>query len=156
MPYRQAEAQRAAQLSSSVEDGELHLRDFLKHADYLIQSTAMDGRLLFVNEKWKRTLGYDDADLGAGLGVFDLLAPETRDRDEATFRGVLGTIGSREVELTVIAKDGRRVIIAGEIGCRIVDGAPVATRAIFRDVTAQRLREAASRALELRYEAVVA
>ena len=154
---RRTAPQRATDLSSpSATDGELHLRDFLKHADYLIQSTAMDGRLLFVNETWKRTLGYDEQDVAAGLGLFDLLAPETRERDEATFLGVLGTIGSREVELTVVAKDGRRVIIAGEIGCRIVDGAPVATRAIFRDVTEQRRKEAQSRALELRYEAVVA
>ena len=137
-------------------EGELHLRDFLKHAHYLIQSTAMDGRVLFANETWKRTLGYDDQDLARGLGVFDLLAPETRAADEATFRRLLAEEGSsRDIELTVVAKDGRRVLLAGEAGCRIVDGAPVATRGIFRDVTAQRRAEAESRALELRYGAVV-
>ena len=142
--------------ASPEHEGELHLRDFLKHADYLIQSTAMDGRILFANEKWKRTLGYDELDLAGGLTVFDLLAPETRAADEAAFRRMLAADGhSQEIDLTVVAKDGRQVMLAGEAGCRIVDGAPVASRAIFRDVTAQRRAEAESRALELRYEAVV-
>jgi PAS domain S-box-containing protein len=142
--------------ASPEHEGELHLRDFLKHADYLIQSTSMDGRVLFANEKWKRTLGYDERDLANGITVFDLLAPEAREVGEAAFRRMLDAEGSsREMELTVVAKDGRRVMLAGEAGCRIVDGAPVASRAIFRDVTAQRRAEAESRALELRYEGVV-
>ena len=142
--------------ASAENEGELHLRDFLKHADYLIQSTAMDGRVLFANEKWKRTLGYDERDLAGGLTVYDLLAPEAREAGEAAFRAMLAADGhSQEMELTVVARDGRRVIVAGEAGCRIVDGAAVASRAIFRDVTAQRRAEAESRALELRYEAVV-
>jgi PAS domain S-box-containing protein len=146
---------RAAPFTSSSEDGERHLRDFLKHANYLIQSTALDGRLLFANETWKRTLGYGDADLHAGLRIFDLLAPDTRAADEATLWSVLSAGGSRDIELTVVSKDGRRVILAGEMDRRIVEGVPVATRAIFRDVTTQRMVEAEKRALELRYQAVV-
>src|SRR3954469_13170999 len=65
--------------SNPLEQGERHLRDFLKHARYLIQSTDMQGRLLFVNPTWQRTLGYDESDLVAGLTVQELLAPESRD-----------------------------------------------------------------------------
>ena len=144
--------------STPAEQGERHLRDFLKKARYLIQSADMQGRLLFVNETWRRTLGYDEADLLAGLTIQDLLAPETRDEGlrqlDPLIDGV-APVHSRNIELRLVAKDGRRVTVAGEADCRIVDGAPVATRAIFRDVSAQRIEEERARHAEAQYHAVV-
>ena len=153
---RHARAPRPASDSPQLEEGERHLRDFLKYANYLIQSTAMDGRLLFVNETWKRVIGYDDADVAAGLNVLDLLAPEGRDAGAERFRRVTADAGvGGELELLLVARDGRRVLVTGEADCRVVDGRPVATRAIFRDVTRQRAEEARARQVEARHEAVV-
>jgi PAS domain S-box-containing protein len=141
-----------------LEQGERHLRDFLKHARYLIQSTDMQGRVLFANETWRRTLGYDEADLLEGLTVQGLLAPETRDDGLRQFEAVLACEEpgrTSVVELCLVAKDGHLVTVAGETDCRIVDGEPVATRAIFRDVSAQRLEEARARHVEAQHQAVV-
>ena len=149
---------RVTDASAFLTDGERHLRDFLKHARYLIQSTDMQGRLLFANHTWQRTLGYSEADLLAGLTVQELLAPEARADGLRQFDAVLacGSAGGTSViELCLVARDGRRVIVAGETDCRMVDGAPVATRAIFRDVSVQRLEEARARQAEAQYEAVV-
>ena len=162
---RNAPRRPAPDRSPQLEEGERHLRDFLKHANYLIQSTSMDGRLLFVNETWQRVMGYNDADVAAGLALFDLLAPEAREAGEASFRRVTADAESttegasasegRELELLLVTREGRRVLVAGEADCRIVDGQPVATRAIFRDVTRQRAAEAHARQVEARHEAVV-
>jgi len=149
---------RKAPPATPLDEGERHLRDFLKHARYLIQSTDMQGRLLFVNETWRRTLGYDEADLRAGLTMQELLDPEAR---ADGLRQIEAVLACREpgrasvVELCLVAKDGRRVIVSGETDCRIVDGAPVATRAIFRDVSAQRHDEARARHVEAQHRAVV-
>jgi PAS domain S-box-containing protein len=141
-----------------LEQGERHLRDFLKHARYLIQSTDMQGRLLFANPTWQRTLGYDESDLVAGLTVQELLAPESRAEGLRQLEAVLACRegGSASiVELCLVAKDGRRITVAGETDCRVVDGVPVATRAIFRDVSAQRLDEARVRQAEAQHQAIV-
>jgi PAS domain S-box-containing protein len=141
-----------------LEQGERHLRDFLKHARYLIQSTDMQGRLLFANPTWQRTLGYDESDLVAGLTVQELLAPESRAEGLRQLEAVLACRegGSASVvELCLVARDGRRITVAGEIDCRVVDGVPVATRAIFRDVSAQRLDEARMRQAEAQHQAIV-
>jgi PAS domain S-box-containing protein len=141
-----------------MEQGERHLRDFLKHARYLIQSTDMQGRLLFVNQTWQRTLGYGEGDLLAGLTIQELLAPEGRDDGLRQLDSVLAcrTPGDVSViELCLVARDGRRVTVTGETDCRIVDGVPVAMRAIFRDVSAQRLEETRVRHAEAQYQGVV-
>ena len=147
-----------AETLNPLDQGERHLRDFLKHARYLIQSTDMSGRLLFVNETWQRTLGYGQADLVRGLAIQQLLAPESRDDGLRQLDAVLACTepgSTRLVELCLVAKDGRRVTVSGETDCRIVDGVPVATRAIFRDVSAQRIEEARARDTEAQYRAVV-
>jgi PAS domain S-box-containing protein len=118
----------------------------------------MRGRLLFANETWQRTLGYSDDDLRAGLMIQELLAPESMGEDLRQLDALLGcehpgTV--RVLELHLVARDGRRVTVLGETDCRIVDGVPVATRAIFRDVSAQRLAESHARQTEAQYEAVV-
>lgn len=135
---------------SPFHEGERHLRDFLKHANYLIQSADLRGRVLFANETWKRTLGYSDDDLLAGVNLRDLLTAESRAvaDDVVAAAAATGLPGARTVEIQFVGKDGRRVTAHGEFDCRVVDGAPVATRGIFRDVTAQRAAEA-------RHEAVV-
>lgn len=147
-----------AESRNPLDQGERHLRDFLKHARYLIQSTDMDGRLLFANETWQRTLGYDQADLVAGLTIQQLLAPESRGDGLRQLDAVLSCtdpMRTSVVELCLVARDGRRVTVSGETDCRIVDGVPVATRAIFRDVSAQRAEEARARDTEAQYRAVV-
>ncbi|HZD04863.1 MAG TPA: MASE3 domain-containing protein, partial [Longimicrobiales bacterium] len=66
-----AEAERVLQ------ESEERLQHFLDTAHDLIQSTAPDGTIRYVNRAWKRTLGYDDADLG-GLTFFDIVTPHMR------------------------------------------------------------------------------
>ena len=145
--------------ASSVEQGERHLRDFLKHTRYLIQSTDMQGRLLlFVNQTWRDVLGYREEDIARGLTMHTLLAPEARNVGIRQLESVFActdTAGTSVVELSLMTRDGRRVTVNGEIDCRIVDGEPVATRAIFRDVSVQRRAEAEARQTEAQYHAVV-
>ncbi|MCY7377999.1 MAG: PAS domain S-box protein [Gemmatimonadaceae bacterium] len=144
--------------ASSLEQGERHLRDFLKHTRYLIQSTDMHGRLLFVNQTWRDVLGYREEDIARGLTMHTLLAPEARNAGIRQLESVFACTdlaGTSVVELSLMARDGRRVTVNGEIDCRIVDGEPIATRAIFRDVSVQRRAEAEARQTEAQYHAVV-
>ena len=123
---------------------EERLRDLFENSSDLIQSVAPDGTIVFVNRAWHETLGYSDADL-AQLTIFDIVHPDSLDHCRAVFsRVVSGEHLAAEVAMR--AKDGRTVLVEGNAHCQFKDGQPIATRAIFRDVTARALLEKELRA----------
>ena len=123
-----------SRLLSDVRQSEANLQDFLDNASDLIQSVSPDGHFFYVNQTWKDTLGYSDADLSQ-LTLFDLIHPESRAHCAAMFERVVRGEEVGAVEATFLAKGGRRVRVRGNVNCRFEGGEPVATRSIFRDVT---------------------
>ncbi len=121
------------------------LEDFFDNASDLIQSVALeDGKFLYVNRTWREVLGYDDDEI-ASLTVFDLIAPVCLPHCSELFQqfktGAVPTLD--RMELVFLAKDGATVRLQGNINVRQEQGVPVATRAIFRDITAQHQAEQA-------------
>ena len=82
-----------------------------------VQVVDAQGRLLFVNQAWRETLGYEDQDL-ARLTLGDLVAPESRAHLLEAHDKVLGMGIADTVELTFVARDGARVALAGSINPR--------------------------------------
>jgi len=121
------------QLERTVES-EAQYRDFLDSATDLIHMLTPDGRVLFANAAWRRTLGYSEEEVG-NLTLFDVLAPESYDVAKNTLESCLVGRELPEQELVVVAKDGRRVVVRGRANCRFENGVPVSTRGIYRDVT---------------------
>ncbi|NJO82057.1 MAG: response regulator, partial [Blastochloris sp.] len=146
-----AERERAEQ---TLREREIQLQDFLDSAGDLIQSVAPDGRLLYVNRAWRQTLGYSEDEIAA-LSLDDLIQPESREHCAAVMAQAFRGIAVGEVEASFRARDGRRIIVAGSINARLEDGRPVATRGMFRDITAQREAAEALRLSETRYRSVV-
>jgi PAS domain S-box-containing protein len=113
-------------------ESEAQLQDFLDHAQDLIQSTDPEGRILYVNESWKRRMGYDEEEL-RGRTIFDLLHPSSK----ASYREVMVRVFQGEAvtdfRVTMKARDGSLVVCSGSSNCRFEDGRPVATRSILRD-----------------------
>ncbi len=141
------------QVEESLRESEERYRDLLDNANDLIQSVAPDGSFLYVNRAWKETLGYTDDEI-ATLKIFDIISPECRSHCMTTFQRVMEGEKIRHVQVRFVAKDGRVVSLEGSANCNSVDGAPVATRSIFRDVTerdrmAQELRESEERYRQL-------
>jgi PAS domain S-box-containing protein len=131
-----------------LQRSEERLQNFLDNAHDLILSTAPDGRILYVNAAWTRTLGYTGDDLES-LRLPDLLHADCRERVMASFRHVLAGEEIRRLTADFVARDGRVVVCSGSATRHTEDGVPVSTQAIFRDVTEQRRAErelAASRA----------
>ena len=133
-----------SRLLTDVRQSEANLQDFLDNASDLIQSVSPDGHFFYVNQTWKDTLGYSDADL-AQLTIFELIHPESRAHCDRMFRRVLAGEEVGTVEAVFLAKDGRRVRVRGNVNCRFEGGEPVATRSIFRDVTEAAEAEASLR-----------
>jgi len=120
-------------------------RDLFENATDLIQSVDADGRFQYVNEAWKKALGYSEQDL-EDLRLQDIIHPDHRAACMAQFQQVMegGDVGT--IRTVFVGRAGREVVVVGSTNLRSVQGRVVATRSIFRDVTheeraQQRVRE---------------
>ena len=109
-------------------------RDLFENATDLIQSVDAEGHFQYVNAAWKEALGYTDAELRS-MTIWDIVAPEERAHCEALFARVMSGESIEQLRTLFVTKDGRRVLVEGNSNARIVDGRPLATRSIFRDIT---------------------
>ncbi len=124
----------------AVRESEERLRDFFDNALDLIQSVSPDGRFLYVNRAWRESLGYTEREIAA-LSVFDIIAPECLDHCTRVLRQVTSGENAAFIETTFLAKDGRRIVVEGNVNCRFEDGKPTASRGIFRDITGRKRME---------------
>ena len=135
-------------------EGERRLQDFLDNANDLIQSTAPDGRIIYVNRAWKETLGYTGRPM-EGLSIFSVIHPANVAEVRREFETVMAGKEMTSIEVEFMTADGRLVICAGSANCRFEDGRPVAIRSIFRDVTEQKMVETSLELSEANLTALV-
>ena len=109
-------------------------RDLFENTKDMIQSVGPDGKLLFVNQAWRETLGYSDQDLES-MNLFEIIHPEDRRLCSELFQRAVGGEKLDNVRARFLTKEGRTVAVEGSSSCRFEDGQPVATRGIFHDVT---------------------
>ncbi|MBP7690228.1 MAG: PAS domain S-box protein, partial [Thermoflexales bacterium] len=127
-------------LAAALRDSQERYRDLFENANDLIQSVSPDGHYLYVNRTWHETLGYSASDLEA-MTIFDIIAPECQATCRLEFQRVMAGEKPDRVETTLLAKDGRRILLEGSVNCQVVNGHPVATRGIFRNITARKRAE---------------
>jgi len=147
-------ARQVERRTSELRDSEERYRDLFEHANDLIQSVGEGGRLLFVNRSWLRTLGYDE-DEARGMNFLDVVHPDSLQHCQRLFARVHGGERIGTVRADFVSKAGRRITVEGSVNAKIVDGRIVATRAIFRDVTARQAAEDALRASEARSRSLI-
>jgi len=129
-----------AKTEQAVKESSERLQRFLDDANDLVQSVDAEGRFLYVNRSWKRSLGYSDQDLER-MTLFQVVHPEQQPALEAELKRALGGGEPRRFNTEYVASDGRLVILSGSTQAQVVGGKAVATQSILRDVTQQRLAE---------------
>lgn len=138
----------------SLKESEERCRDLFENANDLIQSVDPKGHFLYVNRAWKETMGYTDKEI-ARLRVFDIIAPTCQDHCLTIFQRVMSGERIQRLEAQFVAKDGRVIDLEGSVNCNFVDGKPVATRNIFRDITERKRIEIELQQSEERYRRLV-
>ncbi len=145
------------QVSETLRESQAQLHDLFDNANDLIQSISLiDNRFIYVNRAWRETLGYTEDEIKQ-LSIADVLHPESR----RTYLQVLDDMRSGRLtqlesfEVTYRTKEGASVLLAGGVNCRFSNGRPVATRSIFRDVTAQKQAQQALQESEAKHRALL-
>jgi PAS domain S-box-containing protein len=150
---RESNSERTG-VQRALKETEERYRDLFEGASDLIQAVSPDGRFLYTNRAWRDTLGYAPAEISE-LRLFDVIHPQHRGEAADLMQWVMEGGDVDTAQLVLVSKDGRRIVAEGSLSCKKVDGRPVATRAILRDVTERRRTEERLRASEARTRSII-
>ncbi len=114
-------------------------RDLFENANDLIQSVGADGSILYVNRAWCDTLGYHEDEI-PGLSIFDIIHPECDDCN-VEFKSIVYGERTGRIVTQFVTKDGRTIIVEGNVNTIYEKGKFAGTRGIFRDITESKKSE---------------
>ena len=129
--------------------------DLIESSHDIIQSIGPDGHFQYVNRAWHDHLGYSSEEL-PNLTLFDIVDEQFHDHCTVIFGQVMSGMSFDSVEVTFVAKDGRKFPVEGNATGRFRDGVFVATHTFFRDITDRKEAEALAEQYQLQLEQEVA
>ncbi len=135
------------QAADALRDSEERYRSLVETSPDAIALTDLRGRILICNQKAAELCEYDAPEHMVGLSVFDLIAPEDRQRARENTRKLYRDRESRDNDYTAITRKGRR--FPCELSATTIydkQGRPEAYTGILRDVSErkQQAREQAA------------
>ncbi len=125
---------------AALRESENRYRELAEMLPQVVFELDLDGYFTFYNRHGLELFGYAPEDLRS-LNVFQLIAPEERERARSNFQMTLQGKPRPDSEYTVLRKDGSRfpvIIYATEI---IRDRRPVGIRGILVDITERKRTE---------------
>lgn len=122
-------------LSIASLDTAVLLEDLFKDAHDFIQFVRLDGTLIMVNKAWAVFLGYNNDEI-EGKSLYSFI----EEKDHARYRSYRNQIITGElVGIPIIfdlkKRDGSTITVEGVVSVKRVNGEPLYTRGIFRDIT---------------------
>jgi PAS domain S-box-containing protein len=123
-----------------LKEAEEKHRTLLAAANVLVQSVDAEGKYLFVNEEWKKVLGYTDVDLEK-ITMMDVVRKDHLPYCRSVFKEVMDGLSIHDVETIFVAKDGREIVVSGNASPIFKDKKFVSTVAFFVDITERKKNE---------------
>jgi diguanylate cyclase (GGDEF)-like protein/PAS domain S-box-containing protein len=127
--------------------GEEWYRDLFENADDIVYTHDLQGNLTSINKAAQRITGYSREE-ALKMNILQLMDPESRELTHEMIRQKLGGSAQTTREVTIVAKDNRRVML--EVSTRLLfrKGTPVGVQGIARDITERKRAEAQLRLLK--------
>lgn len=123
-----------AEAAKALQESQERYYDLFETASDLIQSVALDGHFVYVNRAWREALGYSESEINE-LSLFDIISPNFQAHCQELFQRILNRESVGVVQAEFVTKDGKNILVEGSASCKFVNGKPVATQSIFRDIT---------------------
>jgi PAS domain S-box-containing protein len=141
------EIEERKQAEVALLESKSSFRDLLENSYDIIQSVAPDGSFIFVNRAWVETFGYTEEEVPS-LDVVDLVRPEFLPDFQDMFSRMITGESVQDIEITLVAKDGKQILVEGSTTPRYADGKVIAVQGYFRDITDHKRMQEEKKALE--------
>jgi PAS domain S-box-containing protein len=128
------------QAEEALRESEERYRSIIEGSYDMIQSVRLDASFVFVNHAWLETMGYCEGEL-SDITLFDVIHPESLSHCREMFSKVLAGERLKSMEATFVARDGREVVVEGNVGPRYLGSKVIGTHGIFRDITERKRAE---------------
>jgi len=143
--------ERSLEISMAQQAAELY-RSVVETSPDAIMVTDLNGKVLMCNQAAATHHGAERPEAMLGLSGFDFVAPEDRERALENARRTLATGGVRNVEYTLVRRDGSR--IPAELSASLIrdpEGRPRAFIAVVRNISERKQSEEALRKSEEKF-----
>ncbi len=122
-------------------ESEEKYRDLFENASDLIQSVDKEGNIIYVNNAWKKTLGYTDKEI-VNKNIFDFIHTNSLEQYKNICEKLSNKrIKSDRITFNFITKREKIVKVEGGVTCKKIEGKLVSTRFILRDITEEDKRK---------------
>ena len=147
--------ERSRELSLAQQATELY-RSVVETSPDAIMVADLSGTMLMCNQQAAIHYGVETPEELVGLNGFDIIAPEDRERAAENARLTLETGGVRNIEYTLLRKDGTR--IPAELSASVIrdpQGQPRAFIAVVRNISERKQSETALRVSEEKFRTLM-
>ncbi len=115
-------------------------RTLLNSANVMIQSVDAYGKFVFVNDEWKRILGYTDEE-AKDMTVVKVIRADHIEACMNIFTNVMKGLSINNIETIFVKKDGGELIVSGNVCPIFKDDKFVSTVGFFVDITKRKETE---------------
>src|SRR5690606_25367429 len=114
-------------------ESEEKYRDLFENATDLIQSVNVSGNIIYVNNAWKKTLGYSSKEIES-KNIFDFIHPDCKEKCNNIFNQITNNKSEKphKVSYELRTKEGKKITVEGNVSLKFKEGKPHTTRAILR------------------------
>ncbi|KAF0218365.1 MAG: sensory box/GGDEF family [Geobacteraceae bacterium] len=117
-----------------LRQSEERLLNFIDTTNDLIHSSTPDGKFIYVNHAWQQALGYRLEEL-AGILLWELIPSFNRFQFMKELKLMMEGGNEYLLETMFLTREGREVMVEGNVTCSYENGQPAAVWGIFRDIT---------------------
>lgn len=135
------EANELVRAGEALQESEARYRDLLENANDLVQSVGANGRFLYVNRRWGELTGYTPEE-ALQMYFWQILRPDQVSHCMKVFQQLQTNPQPQRIEAVFLTKEGKELVLEGNINAQYNGSALQATRGIFRDVTERKFYEA--------------
>jgi len=128
---------------------ELYFRDLFEHTSDLVHILNLQGQIIMVNPSWLFHLGYTFEEVN-GRSIYDFIKTDYHPLFKNNRNEVIKGYGTKEIEFELITKSGSTIVVKGQVSMLDNKVDLPYTRAVLKDITAQKLIESESELIKLR------
>jgi PAS domain S-box-containing protein len=109
-------------------------KDLLRSTSQLIHSADVEGKIVFINERWKNSLGYTLTEV-QGKNILDFIEEESKISCHTKFMRIMSGEKVDSIKLKMIGKNGTVRLMEGMGVPRVLNGIIIGSHAFLEDVT---------------------